>query len=106
MNRTKSDIVSHISKAVGLTKIETEAVINAFISVVNDTLKNGHEVEIRGLGSFRIVERDPRIAHNPKSGKKVQLPKRRVPVFKPSKELRKSVDISFKKEILKESNTG
>lgn len=92
MNITKAEIISRISEAVGLTRIETEAVINAFIVVINDALKKGQEVEIRGLGSFRIIEREPRLARNPKTGEKIQLPRRRVPQFRPSKDLRKSVN--------------
>jgi len=92
VNLTKAEIISRISGAVGLTRIETEAVINAFIVVINESLKKGQEVEIRGLGSFRIVERKPRLARNPKTGEKIQLPRRRVPQFRPSKDLRKSVN--------------
>jgi nucleoid DNA-binding protein len=91
-NLTKADIIQRISEAVGLQKIETEAVINGFIYVINDALKNGQEVEIRGLGSFRIIEREPRLARNPKTGKVVALPKRRVPQFRPSKDLKKAVN--------------
>lgn len=93
MNLTKAEIVSKVAVAVGLTKIETEAVINGFIVAINESLKNGHEIEIRGLGSFRIIERQPRLARNPKTGGKVQLPKRRVPQFRPSKDLRKAVNV-------------
>lgn len=93
MNLTKAEIVSQVADAVGLTKIETEAVINGFIYIINQSLKDGNEIEIRGLGSFRIIERQPRLARNPKTGGKVQLPKRRVPQFRPSKDLRKAVNI-------------
>lgn len=92
MNITKAAIIQRISDAVGLQRIETEAVLNAFIYYINDALKHGHEVEIRGLGSFRIIERQPRLARNPKTGEKVQLPRRRVPQFRPSKDLRKSAN--------------
>ncbi len=92
MNVTKAEIIQQISDAIGLTRLETEAVVNAFIVVINESLKKGQEVEIRGLGSFRIVEREPRLARNPRTGEKIQLPKRRVPQFRPSKDLRKSVN--------------
>jgi len=92
MNITKADIVHKITTAVGLTRIETEAVVNGFIIAIHEALKNGQEVEIRGLGSFRIIERDPRLARNPKTGEKIQLPKRRVPQFRPSKDLKEAVN--------------
>jgi len=96
MNITKADLVNKISEAVGLRRIETEAVINGFIVMINQSLREGHEVEIRGLGSFRIIDRKPRLARNPKTGEKIQLPKRRVPQFKPSRDMRKSVNQSAK----------
>lgn len=92
MNLTKADLIQQISEAIGLQRIETEAVLNAFIYFINDALKKGNEVEIRGLGSFRIIEREPRLARNPKTGEKIQLPKRRSPQFRPSKDLKRSVN--------------
>ncbi|HND78673.1 MAG TPA: HU family DNA-binding protein, partial [bacterium] len=50
------------------------------------------EIEIRGFGSFRIARRPARTARNPKTGAAVDLPERRVPQFRPSKELKKSVN--------------
>jgi DNA-binding protein HU-beta len=93
MNITKAEIISKIADAIGLRRIETEAVINGFIVMINQSLKEGHEVEIRGLGSFRIIDREARLARNPKTGEKIRLPKRRVPQFKPSKDLREAVNI-------------
>lgn len=94
---TKAEIISIIATATGLTKIETEAVINGFISTIQNSLRNGEEIEIRGLGSFRIIDREPRLARNPKTGDKIRLPKRKVPVFRPSKYLKKAVnDIEIK----------
>ncbi len=89
MNITKSDIIETISEASGITRIETETVVNGFISAIQQALKEGNEVEIRGLGSFRIINREPRKARNPKSGETVFLPRRRTPRIKPSSELRK-----------------
>lgn len=89
MNITKSDIIQKITDDSGITRIETEIVINGFISAVQQALKEGHEVEIRGLGSFRIIDREPRKARNPKTGETVFLPQRRTPRIKPSSELRK-----------------
>ena len=89
MNITKSNIIQKISDASGITRIETETVINGFISAIQQSMKSGHDVEIRGLGSFRIIVREPRKARNPKTGEIIFLPKRRTPRIKPSSELRK-----------------
>jgi nucleoid DNA-binding protein len=89
MNVTKSDLIDTISEASGITRIETETVVNGFISAIQQAMKDGYDVEIRGLGSFRIIGREPRKARNPKTGEIIFLPKRRTPRIKPSKELRK-----------------
>lgn len=94
MNVTKSDLIQAISKASGIDRTETEIIINGFIAEIQQALKRGDEVEIRGLGSFRIIEREPRKARNPKTGEIIQLPKRRVPRIKPSKELRQLLAVN------------
>ncbi len=55
-------------------------------------LQGGDKIEIRGFGSFRIRQRNPRIGRNPKTGERVEVPAKRVPYFKPSKELRDLVN--------------
>jgi integration host factor subunit beta len=57
-------------------------------------LKGGDKIEIRGFGSFRTRQRNARTGRNPKTGAKVDVPAKRVPFFKPSKELRDSVNPS------------
>ena len=82
---TKAEVVSIIANATGLTKVETEAVVNGFITTIIDSLKEGKGIEIRGFGTFKVREKKPRIARNPRTGEKVNIPKKFVPVFKPSK---------------------
>lgn len=91
-NTTKADIIHRIAEATGITRFDTDAVINAFIAVIHEELQQGREIEIRGFGSFRIARRPARMARNPKTGAAVDLPERRVPQFRPSKELKKSVN--------------
>ena len=62
-----------------------------FDSVIR-ALQGGDKIEIRGFGSFRIRQRNPRIGRNPKTGERVEVPAKRVPYFKPSKELRDLVN--------------
>ena len=89
---TRADIANKIALATGLSKVETEAVVEGFISCVIDALKEKESIEIRGFGTFKIKERKPRIARNPKTGAKVELGKRYVPMFKVSKEFKKVVN--------------
>lgn len=92
---TRADIANKIANATGLSKVETETVVEGFILCVIDALKEQESIEIRGFGTFKVKERNPRIARNPKTGAKVELGRRFVPMFKVSKEFKKSVNDSL-----------
>ncbi|MEX0778433.1 MAG: HU family DNA-binding protein [Balneolales bacterium] len=89
---TKSDIVDKISSSTGITKLETEAVVNGFLSTVIDSMKKGETIELRGFGSFKVVKRARRVARNPKTNEEVIVPEQYVPVLKISKEFKRSVN--------------
>lgn len=95
---TKADIVERIALGTGLTKIETEAVVEGFISTVIDALSDGKGIEIRGFGSFKIRKKKARNARNPKSGETVFVDEHFVPVFKFSKDFKAVVDKGIKAE--------
>ncbi|HUF08346.1 MAG TPA: HU family DNA-binding protein [Rhodothermales bacterium] len=88
----KSDIVDQVASATGLTKLETEAVIDGFLLTVTNALKHGESVELRGFGAFKIRRRAPRLARNPKSGERVRVPEQNVPVFVIARGLRREID--------------
>ncbi|HDR04949.1 MAG TPA: integration host factor subunit beta [Candidatus Marinimicrobia bacterium] len=94
---TKADIVAIIADATGLTKVETETVIDGFLSSVSAALVQGHRIDFRGFGSFSVKFRRAKVARNPGTGATVPLPERYVPVFKPSKILREAVDKNLNK---------
>lgn len=75
-----------------LTRRDGEVIVDTIFDAVIGALKAGDKIEIRGFGSFRIRQRNPRIGRNPKTGAKVDVPAKRVPYFKPSKELRDLVN--------------
>ena len=89
---TKADLIEKISDKIGLTKKQTELVVNTILESITNALANGHKVELRGFGSFRVRRRNPRLGRNPKSGAKVEVPAKQVPFFKTGKELREMVD--------------
>lgn len=95
---TKADIVDVIASATGLTKVETEAVVDGFIQTVIDTMKQGKNIEIRGFGSFKVKKRKGRVARNPRTGEQVMVEEHFVPIFKVSKELKHLVDENLKKD--------
>lgn len=95
---TKADIVDNIADAIGLTKIETEAVIDGFFQSVIELLASGDHLEIRGFGSFRVKNRKSHVARNPRSGEIVQVPEHFIPFFRPSNEVRVFIDGQLKKK--------
>lgn len=89
---TKADIVDKVAEGTGLTKLETEAIIEGFFATVIDALKNGRGIEIRGFGSFKVKKKNARNARNPKTGDKVFVDEHFVPTFKFSKEFKDIVN--------------
>ena len=92
---TKADIVDKVAGGTGLTKLETEAIIEGFFATVIEALKNGHGIEIRGFGSYKVKKKNPRNARNPKTGEKVFVDEHYVPTFKFSKEFKERVNIGM-----------
>jgi nucleoid DNA-binding protein len=93
---TKAEIVELISKGTGLTKAETSAVVDGFMSTVEYALQKGERVEIRGFGTFCLRERKEKHVANPKTGKVMHIPHRIVPDFKPSPQLKEAVVTGLK----------
>jgi len=89
---TKAEIVEEVSQATGLTKVETETVMNGIMTTIISALENERRVELRGFGTFGVKRREPRKARNPGTGETVFLPERYVPTFKPSALLRNNVN--------------
>jgi len=94
---TKADIVDVIASGTGLTKVETEAVVDGFIETIKDSLRQGKNIEIRGFGSFKVKKRKGRVARNPRTGEQVMVDEHFVPIFKVSKDLKHGVDENLKK---------
>jgi integration host factor subunit beta len=89
---TKADLVEEVTKLGDLTRRDSETIVETIFDSVIGALRSGDKIEIRGFGSFRIRQRKPRIGRNPKTGTKVDVPAKKVPYFKPSKELRDLVN--------------
>ena len=93
---TKADIVNRVASATGVTKLETEILVDGFFKTISEALAEGEHFEIRGFGTFKVKERKPRIARNPRTGEPVPLAVHWVPTFKPSRELRAMIDEKMK----------
>jgi integration host factor subunit beta len=85
----KSELVQKIAEAYpGLYQRDAETVVNAILGCVTDALKQGDRVEIRGFGTFSTKKRDARVGRNPRTGARVEVDEKHVPVFRPGKEIR------------------
>lgn len=85
---TKADLVDKVTALGDLTRRDGEIIVDLLFDSVIGALKSGDKIEIRGFGSFRTRQRNARVGRNPKSGARVEVPAKKVPFFKPSKELR------------------
>lgn len=102
---TKAELVEEVTQLGDLTRRDGEVIVDTIFDAVIGALKAGDKIEIRGFGSFRIRQRKPRVGRNPKTGAKVDVPAKRVPYFKPSKELRDLVNPGERAEPAQEHQT-
>jgi integration host factor subunit beta len=93
---TKAELIEEVSKVVEMTRKDSETIVETIFDSIVNSLHKGDKIEIRGFGSFRTRQRQPRVGRNPKTGSRVEVPSKRIPFFKPSKELRDLVNHSAK----------
>jgi len=89
---TKAELIEEVSRVVDMTRKDSEVIVEAIFDSVVKSLRTGDKIEIRGFGSFRTRQRQPRVGRNPKTGARVEVPAKRIPYFKPSKELKDLVN--------------
>ena len=89
---TRADLVNEVATIDDLTRRDADIIVETIFNGMIEALRNDDKIEIRGFGSFRSRQRKPRTGRNPKTGERVEVPAKRVPYFKPSKELRDQVN--------------
>jgi integration host factor subunit beta len=89
---TKADLIEGVSRAVEMSRKDSEIIVETVFDSIVRSLRSGDKIEIRGFGSFRTRERKPRVGRNPKTGARVEVPAKKIPYFKPSKELKDVVN--------------
>ena len=89
---TKADLIDEVSRLTELTRKDSEFIVETIFESVVRSLRAGDKIEIRGFGSFRTRQRKPRVGRNPKTGERVEVPAKKIPFFKPSKELKDLVN--------------
>lgn len=89
---TKAELVDEVARVVQLTKKQAETIVNIVFDSIVDSLRSGQKIELRGFGSFRLRSRKSRTGRNPKTGEKVDVPSKKIPYFKPGKELKELIN--------------
>lgn len=100
---TKADLIEDISRAAEMSRKDSELIVDTVFESIVKSLRTGEKIEIRGFGSFRTRERKSRVGRNPKTGARVEVPAKRIPYFKPSKELKDVVNEEAAKEATAQS---
>jgi len=90
----KADLITSIAKKLSISKQEAESGVNLFFDTIKDAILKGEEIEIRGFGSFRFRNRTSRSGRNPRTGKPVKVPSKKILYFKPSKLLKELINKS------------
>lgn len=87
----KTDLIQIAAENAGLTKKDTERVLNAAIDAISAALVKGEKVQISGFGTFETKAREARVGRNPHTKEAIEIPATRVPGFKASKALKDNV---------------
>ena len=87
----KAELINAVAEKAGLSKKDTETVVNATIDVIAGALADGDKVQLVGFGSFEVKKRAARVGRNPKTKESIEIPASVVPVFKPGKALKDTV---------------
>jgi DNA-binding protein HU-beta len=87
----KAEIVARMARDTGLTKADTNRVLDAFIAQVGRALKKGGKVTLVGFGTFTVLRRRPRGGRNPRTGARIRIAGYKTPKFTAGKELRATV---------------
>jgi DNA-binding protein HU-beta len=87
----KTDLIAAVSVSAGLSKKDTERVLNAAIDAITANLAKGEKVQLSGFGTFEVKAREARVGRNPHTKESIEIPATNVPVFKASKALKDTV---------------
>ena len=91
---TKADLIEEVARITEVTRRDSEVIVETIFDSIVHSLRAGDKIEIRGFGSFRTRQRNSRIGRNPKTGDRVDVPAKKIPFFKPSKELKDLVNLA------------
>ena len=95
VNLTKKEIVNSIYMQIGFSKVISENLLEDFFHVILEGLKKNEKVKIAKFGTFQLRLKKSRVGRNPKTKEKKIISERKVILFKPSKELKKRININY-----------
>ena len=87
----KTELITIAAENAGMTKKDTERVLNAAIDAITLALVKGEKVQLSGFGTFETKEREARVGRNPHTREAIEIPATRVPSFKASKALKDNI---------------
>lgn len=87
----KSELIAGMVAESGLSKVDAEKALNAFLSQVEKALCAGDKIQLTGFGSFEVKERAERTGRNPKTSEVITIPASKVPVFKAGRALKDAI---------------
>lgn len=88
----KQDLINKLSERSNMKKVHCEKVITDFINILKESVAQGHDVKIRGFGTFEKCKRAQRIGIDPRNGSKIRIPSSWVARFRTHKEFKKSMN--------------
>ena len=87
----KTELIAAVAESAGLSKKDTERVVNAALDIITAALCQGEKVQISGFGTFEVKDREARVGRNPHTKEAIEIPATKVPGFKASKTLKDTV---------------
>ena len=87
----KTELIAAIAEKAGLTKKDAERAVNATIDAITESLAKGDKVQVAGLGSFEVKNREARTGRNPQTGETIQIAASKLPAFKAAQALKNAV---------------
>ncbi|WP_128294325.1 integration host factor subunit alpha [Afifella aestuarii] len=89
---TRADLAEAVYRELGLSRTESAAMVEMVLAEISDTIVSGETVKLSSFGSFVVRSKGQRVGRNPKTGKEVPIPPRRVTVFKPSNIMKQRIN--------------
>ncbi len=87
----KAELISATAEKAGMSKKDSEKVINALIETITDTMKKGDKVQLVGFGVFEVKNRPARTGRNPRTKEQIEIPASKIPLFKAGKALKDAI---------------